>query len=1017
MADNVINNLAIEVTASAENATKVFDRLASSAGRVRGAANSASGGLQNMATGAKDAGMATAEAGEASGSATPRIRGVGNAAHDAGEKAKKGAHGLANFWQSLKRIAYYRFIRAVIREIGEAIKTGIGNLYQWSTAVNGTFAKSMDRIATSTLYLKNSLGAMFAPIINTLAPIIDWVIDRIVDVINWINKLFAALSGSQTYTVAKKVATTWGDAGKQAAGSAKSAADDIRRTILGFDEINKLEKQNTSSGGSGRGSSTPGTDYTNMFEERRLDGWMSKLASFIDRFKAGWIGVLGGILAGWASIKAAISAVTKLSLGWLKDMSGKVINVAVSLVRKGWTTIKAWAVSFGAAVVDIYAKIKTKANDLKEAIVRGFNNLPSWALGVAVSIATTAIELKKEIAGVLSSIGSWSLGVVLKIVSKAQDLWDKFRQGWNAIPDRVAQFGIMIGTNIQALWGWLVEQWGIVSRGALNIFVRIATKIKDIWDDFKSAWSRGTEKVVSFGVKIGTKLSDLWDWLKENWEYVALGALGIAIAIATPWETLAAALSSLWGNVMASFGGALSFAVAPVLSLFPTKSELDSRMGVGHATKEELVSSQAVYDTWQGHNGITRGDTWMNTVSGPVTGGTATKAGSVDRSYYNTIKSLNANLVKDVKTTAQQIKKQYTGSGGITETATNSSKNVVNTVANGVGKVSSSIIAANQSINDDTAQATNQLNNTVGASVKIINGKLDDATLDLLRTVTSTNKNINSDTSQTFGKIQSTVVSSATTSSQSVDDMANSMTGSMNRANRGVSGSIYGIGSTLSNESSTISWVVSEAFGGIANTIVNCVVNARNSASRVSFYEIGANIVNGIYNGIQNSWNWLNNTVSNLANGLFNGVKRIFRIGSPSKLFRDEVGKMIVLGWAEGITESAPVAMKSISDFSDSLKDQLSRSSMVPAMNAVAVNAYNAVPEYGDVMNVLNANVSGNNGGNEVDPAIALLESLLAEMRQFNEKEFTAEVTTSSIVRGMTRTNRRAGTTVVSVGG
>ena len=392
MADNVINNLAIEVTASAENATKVFDRLASSAGRVRGAANSASGGLQNMATGAKDAGMATAEAGEASGSATPRIRGVGNAAHDAGEKAKKGAHGLANFWQSLKRIAYYRFIRAVIREIGEAIKTGIGNLYQWSSAVNGTFAKSMDRIATSTLYLKNSLGAMFAPIINTLAPIIDIIIDGIVSIINWINKLFAALSGSQTYTVAKKVATTWGDAGKQAAGSAKSAADDIRRTILGFDEINKLEKQNTSSGGSGSGSSTPGTDYTNMFEERRLDGWMSKLASFIDKFNLQIPAVFGGILAGFEAVKLAVKAVSKLSLGWLKDMAGKSIDIAVSLIRKGWTTIKDWALSFGNAVLEVAARIKTSASELFANLAFYWQLLhPVLKVGIVASVTAAAL--------------------------------------------------------------------------------------------------------------------------------------------------------------------------------------------------------------------------------------------------------------------------------------------------------------------------------------------------------------------------------------------------------------------------------------------------------------------------------------------------------------------------------------------------------------------------------------------------------------------------------------------------
>ena len=281
MADNTIDNLSIEVTSSADKATRMLERLASGCDRLRGAASRAGGGLRDVAEGAKDAGTEMRTAGQQAGNAEKNTRAFGKAAKDAGNSAKKGAAGIGNFWESLKRIAYYRFIRTILKEIASAFREGITNLYNWSSAINGHFAKSMDRLSTSTLYLKNSLGAMLAPIIERLTPVIEWIIDKIVDVINWINKLFAALSGSQTYTVAKKVATNWQDAGNSAASSASEAADAIKRTILGFDEINKLDNQNNNSGGSFSGNN--GSDPSEMFEEKPLDGWAKKLSELINK--------------------------------------------------------------------------------------------------------------------------------------------------------------------------------------------------------------------------------------------------------------------------------------------------------------------------------------------------------------------------------------------------------------------------------------------------------------------------------------------------------------------------------------------------------------------------------------------------------------------------------------------------------------------------------------------------------------------------------------------------------------
>lgn len=85
--------------------------------------------------------------------------------------AQKSTSKLGQMFNSIKRIAMYRAIRAALSAITQALKEGINNLYQYSNAMGGTFAQSMDRLATSSQYLKNSLGAMAAPIINALAPV------------------------------------------------------------------------------------------------------------------------------------------------------------------------------------------------------------------------------------------------------------------------------------------------------------------------------------------------------------------------------------------------------------------------------------------------------------------------------------------------------------------------------------------------------------------------------------------------------------------------------------------------------------------------------------------------------------------------------------------------------------------------------------------------------------------------------------------------------------------------------
>jgi len=67
--------------------------------------------------------------------------------------------------------------------------------------------------------------------------------------------------------------------------------------------------------------------------------------------------------------------------------------------------------------------------------------------------------------------------------------------------------------------------------------------------------------------------------------------------------------------------------------------------------------------------------------------------------------------------------------------------------------------------------------------------------------------------------------------------------------------------------------------------------------------EVGRKIVEGLWNGLKNSVGWLTDKISGWAGGVLDSVKGFFGIHSPSRLFRDEIGKNLVLGIGEGFED------------------------------------------------------------------------------------------------------------------
>ena len=192
---------------------------------------------------------------------------------------------LGRLFASIKRVAFYRMIRSAIRAFTQGVSEGIEHLYRWSQTVGSSFAPRMDQLATATTYLKNGFASMLSPLIERAIPILDAMIDRMVDFFNTVQELFASLTGQATWNKAIKYPVTYKDALDDAGKSAKA----LKNILMDFDEINAI---NTPTSG-GSGSAKDAEDYSRMFEliETQTKGtnpfaWLSPIFSDIsDKIK------------------------------------------------------------------------------------------------------------------------------------------------------------------------------------------------------------------------------------------------------------------------------------------------------------------------------------------------------------------------------------------------------------------------------------------------------------------------------------------------------------------------------------------------------------------------------------------------------------------------------------------------------------------------------------------------------------------------------------------------------------
>lgn len=419
--------------------------------------------------------------------------------------------GLGNLWHSFARIAGYRALRTAIKAITQGFSQGIEHLYQWSALVGNNFKQSMDSIATSAHYLRDSLGAMASPLIDALAPALEILVDKFVSLLNIANQFFAALTGKTTWRKAVRTPTEWKAATDDATDSTKKATEaqkKLNKALMDFDEIHLLTTSTTKgsnpSSPSGSGGDS-GIDSTH-FEEVPIASWIQEIKDAIDN--GDWYGAgklladkLNGMLDSFDAKAFGEKIGEKVENG-LKFYLGFMDNFH-------WETL---GIKAGDFINGILSKIDP--NDLGRAMVAKFQA----ALKFLGNFLTTVD---------LSPLGT-AFGVAFNELFSAETMQNLAKSISGAINNAI---GIAYNFITTADLG----------KAAFNIMDGLFTAISDI------NWA-------TFGSTVGKLGISLINAIKEA---IGYAITHIDVVLQAIWDFVGALLGELWNYLLDGIGGLL----------------------------------------------------------------------------------------------------------------------------------------------------------------------------------------------------------------------------------------------------------------------------------------------------------------------------------------------------------------------------------------------------------------------------------------------------------------------------
>lgn len=706
---------------------------------------------------------------------------------------RKTVTGFSQLVNSFKRILMYRAIRSLIKEIGQAFSEGVNNLYQYSKLMGTDFAGSLDRLATSFLYLKNSLAAMASPIINAIAPAIDFIIDKFVALLNIVNQVFALLTGAGKWTAAIKAPKAYAEA---VGGSAKKATDALHKLGLAqIDELTILDKNHGDNDSSGGGGGA-GLNYGSMFEERDFD---AKLKELFDAKR-------------WEALGEELGH-------RLNDVVKKIDNWINGTLRpKGVEWASAFARTMNGLVVGF------NFYDLGKTIGDGLNAINdimnTWF--TTFNFIRWGKKLAEGFDGMMDAI-EWDL------------LGQRIANGWNSVIDTVYGFFLKFIQNAPKYGSMLAEGFNNIflsvkfdhlAKGITNGLNSIGIVIRDFvdnvkWDEIKTKFSDAFEYVIKNvdWKKLGKACSDLLMHLLDIIGGLDWAGFGVSIGNflgSIDWVGIAT-------KVIATLGDAF---LGGISGLFDTGSgKVVLALGTGLlALKGVFATFSLVKDAGQVVQGIKLAFELLPTIfspTGAIVAGVAVGIGLII-THWDDVKNAAKTCTDWLKQKWEAWYKWYKGD---TETTMSATSKAFDDNANGINR-------ATQNAESNASKNFRVLGANVNNYAKTAKADVVASWIDIKSKTSSTfadiKNNVSNDAKNVLNSIKTTWNNVKTTTSTVWSNVKSTISTNINGVKTTISNGFNNVKTTMSNSWNSIKTTTSNAWTTIRNTVQNGINALRN---------------------------------------------------------------------------------------------------------------------------------------------------------------------------------------------
>ena len=292
-------------------------------------------------------------------------------------------------------------VQAGIDNVNKGLTKTVKKVTKWGLAIFGVRSAYMAvRSAMNTISqyedgMKNNIDYIKYALAYTLKPIVEWILNAVVKLLQYINYIAKAWTGKNLFKTA--------DAFKNAQKGAKGLNKELQKTTASFDEMNVL--QDTKSSGGGADIIAPNIDLTGMRGE--VPQWLKWIVDNKDLILSVFAGVNAGLLA-W---KLGLKGIQSLGIGlaiagviygiqsiikYLQDPSfenfGKIIT-GIGIAVAGVAIIfGAWPIAVGGAISAIVGLIISNWEKIKEFML----NICKWLEDNFVLVGKTISDVIKN---------------------------------------------------------------------------------------------------------------------------------------------------------------------------------------------------------------------------------------------------------------------------------------------------------------------------------------------------------------------------------------------------------------------------------------------------------------------------------------------------------------------------------------------------------------------------------------------------------------------------------------------